>query len=201
MQTQVLKSLLTLFISTPFFFGFSQEKNTQEITLAYGNYTSNELLSVIEDFSLIFLTNGKATSDNYRFSGASSINYSYAIKDNLMLGVEAAYERIKKDLFVEKTKVAEQTDNALSIGAHAKYSYIANPKFRMYSGLAAGYVTIQGTSKPESGTNYKASKGNTGRFRYHLTGFGFRYGKKAAVVAELGFGYKGILNVGFNYRF
>ena len=118
-----------------------------------------------------------------------------------MLGVEAAYERIKKDLFVGKTKVAEQTDNALSIGAHAKYSYIANPKFRMYSGLAAGYVTIQGTSKPESGTNYKASKGNTGRFGYHLTGFGFRYEKKAAVVAELGFGYKGILNVGFNYRF
>lgn len=96
MQIEILKYLLTLFISTPYFFGFSQEKKTQEITLAYGNYTSNELLSVIEDFSLIFLTNGKATSDNYRFSSASSVNYSYAIKDNLMLGVEAAYERIKK---------------------------------------------------------------------------------------------------------
>ena len=71
----------------------------------------------------------------------------------------------------------------------------------MYSGLSAGYVNIQGTSKHESGTSYKASKGNRGRFGYHLTGFGFCYGKKAAVVAELGLGYKGILNVGFNYRF
>lgn len=96
----------------------------------------------MSEFSLILVTVGTLTSHNQKYYGASYINYSYAIKDNLILGVEAAYERIKKDLFVEKTKVAEQTDNALSIGAHAKYSYIANPKFRMYSGLAAGYVTI-----------------------------------------------------------
>jgi hypothetical protein len=28
----------------------------------------------------------------------------------------------------------------------------------------------------------------------------FGMGKKAAVVAELGFGYKGIINIGFNYQ-
>jgi hypothetical protein len=201
MKTQILKPLLILLLESTFFNGFSQEKNTQELTLGYGSVTTNEIQNFLSEFSLILVTVGTLTSDNQKYSGASYINYSYAIEDNFMIGLEAAYERITKNNFVGKTKIAEQTDNALSIGASARYSYISNPKFRMYSGLAAGYITVQAKSEPVKGSGYKAEKGNTGQFGYHLTGFGFRYGKKAAVVAELGFGYKGILNVGFNYRF
>jgi hypothetical protein len=201
MKTQILKPLLILLLASTFFNGFSQEKNTQELTLGYGSVTTNEIQNFLSEFSLILVTVGTLTSDNQKYSGASYISYSYAIEDNFMIGLEAAYERITKNNFVGKTKIAEQTDNALSIGASARYSYISNPKFRMYSGLAAGYITVQAKSEPVKGSGYKAEKGNTGQFGYHLTGFGFRYGKKAAVVAELGFGYKGILNVGFNYRF
>jgi hypothetical protein len=118
-----------------------------------------------------------------------------------MIGLEAAYERITKDTYVGKTKVTDQTNNALNMGVSARYNYISNPKFRMYFGLAAGYITVQAKSEPVKGSGYKAEKGNTGQFGYHITGLGFRYGKKAAVIGELGFGYKGILNIGFNYQF
>jgi hypothetical protein len=60
---------------------------------------------------------------------------------------------------------------------------------------------VQGKSEPENGSVYKGDKGNTGQFGYHLTAFGFQCGKKGAVIAELGFGYKGVLNIGFNYKF
>ena len=111
------------------------------------------------------------------------------------------YQRISKDIYLVNDKDGRQVDNSFTIVANAKYSYISNPKFRMYSGLAAGYNTIQANFDPEKGSTSKATKGNKGAFGYHLTAFGFRYGKKAAVIAELGFGYKGILNVGFNYKF
>lgn len=201
MKTQILKPFLILLFASTFFNGFSQEKNTQELTLGYGSATSNELQDFFSEFTLIIVTGGTLTSRNQKYSGASYINYSYAIKDNFMIGLEAAYERITKDTYVSKTKVADQTNNALSMGASARYNYISNPKFRMYFGLAAGYITVQAKSEPVKGSGYKAEKGNTGQFGYHITGLGFRYGKKAAVIGELGFGYKGILNIGFNYQF
>jgi hypothetical protein len=107
---------------------------------------------------LIILTVGTVGSKDHTYSGASYINFSYAIKDNFTVGVEAAYERITKNIYVLNTKIAKQTNNALSMGANAKYSYITNPNFRMYSGLAAGYTTVQGKSEPENGSVYKGIK-------------------------------------------
>ena len=194
MRTQILKSLLTLFIVSTFFYSHAQEQGTKELTLGYGTVTTNEILDVIlNDFLLSGLTGGLYKTKNHTYSGASYVNFSYAIKNNFLIGAEVVYQRISKDIYLVNDKDGRQVDNSFTIGANAKYSYISNPKFRMYSGLAAGYNTIQANFDPE--------KGNKGAFGYHLTAFGFRYGKKAAVIAELGFGYKGILNVGFNYKF
>ncbi|MDA9201939.1 hypothetical protein N9O58_03435 [Flavobacteriaceae bacterium] len=202
MRTQILKSLLTLFIVSTFFYSHAQEQGTKELTLGYGTVTTNEILDVIlNDFLLSGLTGGLYKTKNHTYSGASYVNFSYAIKNNFLIGAEVVYQRISKDIYLVNDKDGRQVDNSFTIGANAKYSYISNPKFRMYSGLAAGYNTIQANFDPEKGSTSKATKGNKGAFGYHLTAFGFRYGKKAAVIAELGFGYKGILNVGFNYKF
>lgn len=202
MRTQILKSLLTLFIVSTFFYSHAQEQGTKELTLGYGTVTTNEILDVIlNDFLLSGLTGGLYKTKNHTYSGASYVNFSYAIKNNFLIGAEVVYQRISKDIYLVNDKDGRQVDNSFTIVANAKYSYISNPKFRMYSGLAAGYNTIQANFDPEKGSTSKATKGNKGAFGYHLTAFGFRYGKKAAVIAELGFGYKGILNVGFNYKF
>ena len=201
MRTQILKSLLTLFIVSTFFYSHAQEQGTKELTLGYGTVTTNEILDVIlNDFLLSGLTGGLYKTKNHTYSGASYVNFSYAIKNNFLIGAEVVYQRISKDIYLVNDKDGRQVDNSFTIGANAKYSYISNPKFRMYSGLAAGYNTIQANFDPEKGSTSKATKGNKGAFGYHLTAFGFRYGKKAAVVAELGFGYKGIINIGFNYQ-
>ena len=156
---------------------------------------------ILNDFLLSGLTGGLYKTKNHTYSGASYVNFSYAIKNNFLIGAEVVYQRISKDIYLVNDKDGRQVDNSFTIGANAKYSYISNPKFRMYSGLAAGYNTIQANFDPEKGSTSKATKGNKGAFGYHLTAFGFRYGKKAAVLAELGFGYKGIINIGFNYKF
>ena len=202
MRTQILKSLLTLFIVSTFFYSHAQEQGTKELTLGYGVASTNAIVDVLaNDFILPAFTGGNYKTKNQTYSGASYINFSYAIKNDFLIGAEVVYERISKDIYSGTTNDGRQIDNSFTIGANAKYSYISNSKFRMYSGLAGGYNTIQANFDPEKGSTSKATKGNKGAFGYHLTAFGFRYGKKAAVIAELGFGYKGILNVGFNYKF
>lgn len=201
MRTQILKPLLTLFIVSTFFYSHAQEQGTKELTLGYGVASTNAIVDVLSnDFILPAFTRGLHETKNQTYSGASYINFSYAIKNDLLIGAEVVYERISKDIYSGTTNEGRQIDNSFTIGANAKYSYISNPKFRMYSGLAGGYNTIQANFDPEKGSTSKATKGNKGAFGYHLTAFGFRYGKKAAVVAELGFGYKGIINFGFNYQ-
>lgn len=201
MRTQKLKQLLTLFIVSTFFYCHAQEQGTKELTLGYGVASVNSIVDVLtNDFLLPAFTGCSYKTKNHTYSGASYINYSYAIKDNFLIGAEGVYERISKDIYSGSTKDGRQVDNSFTLAANAKYSYISNPKFRMYSGLAAGYNTIQANFDPAKGSTSKATKGNKGAFGYHLTAFGFRYGKKAAVVAELGFGYKGIINIGFSYQ-
>lgn len=201
MRTQILKPLLTLFIVSTFFYSHAQEQGTKELTLGYGVASTNAIVDVLSnDFILPAFTGGLHETKNQTYSGASYINFSYAIKNDFLIGAEVVYERISKDIYSGTTNEGRQIDNSFTIGANAKYSYISNPKFRMYSGLAGGYNIIQANFDPEKGSTSKATKGNKGAFGYHLTAFGFRYGKKAAVVAELGFGYKGIINIGFNYQ-
>ena len=43
MRTQILKSLLTLFIVSTFFYSHAQEQGTKELTLGYGTAPSNEI--------------------------------------------------------------------------------------------------------------------------------------------------------------
>ena len=70
----------------------------------------------------------------------------------------------------------------------------------MYSGLGVGYTTTQLKFRPAENSLSKASKENSGLFSFHVTTLGFRFGKKAAITGELGFGYKGIANIGFSYQ-
>ena len=56
----------------------------------------------------------------------------------------------------------------------------------MYSGIGLAYV-----STDEFNNN----------FSFQATALGFRVGKKLAAFAELGFGYKGIAQIGASYQF
>ena len=198
MKNQIRIFSIIIFFTISFYGVHAQTAKTSELGLGYGIASSNELGSLLGDFVVGIATGAKAT--NHKYSGASFVNYSYAIQDNFLVGGELVYERITKDIVRGSTKDGKQTDNAFTIAATGKYSYISKPKFRMYSGVGLGYTTIQGNFDPVKGSTSKASKGNDGQFGFHVTGLGFRFGNKVAFNAELGFGYKGIFNFGLNYQ-
>ena len=141
MRTQILKPLLTLFIVSTFFYSHAQEQGTKELTLGYGVASTNAIVDVLSnDFILPAFTGGLHETKNQTYSGASYINFSYAIKNDFLIGAEVVYERISKDIYSGNTNEGRQFDNSFTIGANPKYSYISNPKFRMCSGLAGDII-------------------------------------------------------------
>lgn len=84
----------------------------------------------------------------------------------------------------------------------ANFIYLDNPNISLYSGisLGPGYIKIANVvdeailKKIENylGTAYIAS---------HINLFGIRYGKDFGVTLESGFGHKGLVHFGVDYRF
>ncbi len=179
MKTQIKKSLLPILFFSAFFAAHSQEAKTNELTLGYGAVTTSSIIDGYTNFLLLPVAlGGSYRVDNYTYSVGSYLSYSHALKNSFSIGADLVYERISKDVFTRNTKNGRQIDNNFTIAAHAKYSYIANPKFRMYSGLGAGYTTTQAKFTPAKGSLYKADKENSGFFNFHVTALGFRFGKK-----------------------
>lgn len=176
----------------------AQSAQTQEIGLGYGIGSTNSIASLFNELLVAGIVGAKI--ENQKYYGVSFVNYSYAIKDNFSVGGEFAYERITKDITLSNALEGRQTDNSLTLAAIGKYSYISNPKFRLYSGIGLGYTLVQGKYNPEKGSSSKVSKDSDGHFGFQITGLGFRFGNTIALNAELGFGYKGVFNIGINYR-
>ncbi len=121
-------------------------------------------------------------------NGVLNVSCKYAIADKWHLGVDFAHEKIffeqAPDVFYIYGGVKQI--NAYTIGTKINFTYIDYPFFKMYSGIAIAYSNL-----PIMRHNISA----------HLTGCGFRIGRKLAIQAEIGHGYRGKFNTGLNFQF
>ncbi|MFT7073036.1 MAG: hypothetical protein ACJAX3_002028, partial [Patiriisocius sp.] len=74
----------------------------------------------------------------------------------------------------------------ITFALETDYRYVSKPSFQMYSGVGLAYFTSD-----EYNTNLS----------FQVNALGFRVGKKLAAYAELGFGYRGMINVGASLQF
>nr|WP_315028735.1 outer membrane beta-barrel protein [uncultured Chryseobacterium sp.] len=170
--------LLSLLIGSSLF--KSQTKGSSEIKISYGLGTSTDFINT---FNTIFtLGYGPYEKKN---SGAFIIEYNYAVKDRWVVGADLVYQQMTREYLDESS---EKSHN-YTVAVKSDYNYISKPKFRMYSGLGLG-LTMEKSSNPSQ---------NMSHFNFQLTGLGIRLGGRLGVNAELGFGYKGIVNAGLAY--
>ena len=188
---------------------FAQSQGTSEINVSLGVVTFEDFRISIEDVSSSLVTSlisGQELtySDGGRLTGYT-VHYGYAIKDQWMLGASLAYQTVNRKLLVDTKESGESSSAVYSFGIETNYRYISNPNFQMYSGLGAGYAFGNTSFTIDDSTLAFKDENNTTNsidyFTFQITALGFRVGKKLAVFAELGFGYKGILNGGISYQF
>ncbi|SKB28670.1 hypothetical protein [Maribacter arcticus] len=176
MKILKITSLLFLFMAFCIHSIQAQTKGSNQISMSYGAF------SVYEYASMFF--------EDIESKGIASLNYKYAVKDRFMVGAAISYEALTghtNDVLVAfGAEDTEREFTNITFAVETDYRYVSKPSFQMYSGIGVAYFTSD-----QYDTNLS----------FQINALGFRVGKKLAAYAELGFGYKGMAQLGASYQF
>jgi len=174
----------------------SQERPNQ-FSAGYGVITIDEELAIIESVISSVITVGNYNLENQQMSGAFVFTYNYALSKIVHLGGAFVYENITEDVMVSKEKKGEFKRDFYTIAAEGRFSYLNASFFQMYSGVGAGvtfntdkFISTDGSENSDSQTH----------FNFQINLLGLRVGNAFGAYAELGYGYKGIVNAGISVR-
>jgi len=170
----------------------AQQKGSVDISLGYGFVSSNEIGVAIFNFQASLWSwiagsvvdrEGYAIS-NYKDRGPLGLSLKLTPSDRLTIGGYLSYERITADFTLFEGISGNWWYNFVTTAIEMDYRYVSKEKFQMYFTLGAGATFLGDTYYPN----------------FQVNALGFRFGKTAAVFAEFGLGYKGIVNVGLSFQ-
>jgi hypothetical protein len=189
--------LLSIFASLSFILASqAQEKGSSDLSVNIGFATSTELSNLFTDILVSGFTGNQIKTGDIKAGPTFGVTYRYAIANRWMVQADGFYQKMSQDIYVNNTKEGKANYTYITVGLGTDYRYISNNFFQMYSGVAVGY-----TSENIKNSGAQNSADGDGFINYQVNALGFRVGKKFAAFAELGFGYKGIINTGVSYQF
>lgn len=178
----------------------AQEKGISEVKAGYGYFTSTQTIYDFgEMFQFVFSFDNESY-ENEKSTGAIYFGYNYAVSDRFTIGGVFAYEQINADTKSGNDKVGKMKSTFYTVAIESCYHYFLKENFSMYSGLGLGYSFGNTNFVPSSSSIEKPFKNNANTPNFHITGFGVKFGKKFGGFAEVGFGYKGLINAGISLK-
>lgn len=182
----------------------TERPSIHEIRFGYGWLTSN---GVIDGSTEMLGTAAGAdqTYGNESRSGAFALSYRCRLMPKFRLGATFAYEKITKDylyrlpdegmqLFTTKGK-----NRFLTLTVDTQFTYLQSPSgvFSLYWAACAGITfhrqRLEGLDPSRRGRT---------RFAYQFSPLGMTLGaKQLGIFGEVGFGYRGVFQLGFYARF
>lgn len=194
MKKSLLTTVTVLFMSFTLLMG--QETKPNAVTLSYGVASTDEIMSIWGD---VFGSIVGYSREEVKTSGVIILNYNRDIAKLWSIGGGLAYEQSVGNAYILGNKVGKDNRYYLTIALEGRINYLKKPIFNLYSGLGLGYTIAKGTITYDDKS--PDTKQDFSHVNYQITAVGFRVGKDLAGVAEVGFGYKGIANIGVSYRF
>jgi hypothetical protein len=188
------KIFLTAFLLSIISIGASAQEKKHEVTAGFGLGTTTEFVDALADIIVSGLTNNAYSSDK-TYSGVFHLGYKYGITNRFAAGGTFVYEDIKSDTYVEKDKIGKFRNNYYTFAAEAEYKYLRSGSFTLYGLLGAGATIYR--QKYTANDNSKNESNSNVHFNFQVSPIGIKLGKNIGAFAEAGFGYKGILSVGF----
>jgi len=165
-----------------------------QIEISYGCLSTNHFLSLLwNNFNKSMNYNveqhdSNTFADFYKSSGNINISYKFRPLKKFYVGVSFICDFNHATLTNKnRTNFGRVDFVCYTIAIEAKYLYLNSKLVQLYGFLGAGYT-------------FSANKDvATSRFfNGQLTPIGIRVGKKIGGFAEIGFGYKGVANVGLS---
>jgi hypothetical protein len=149
--------------------------------------------------------------ENINYSGAFIIDYNYCVSKRLKVGGNITYDYRKTDKSGTYSYPLPWPNNDQSVtenirditkdywlmfGPQLGYDYIRNEKFSL--GSLVGLSFVWNTEKINGSIiNSKTSQLD---FFFHVEALNFLWGKKHGLTGQLGFGHKGLVSLGYFFK-
>ena len=177
-----------------------------EIYLQYGTPSLMELTTILSPNFHDEVTNGETR--NQKFSGIAAIGYNFFVHPRVSIGLDFGYGYGSSDMYISDVD---------EFGPAGEPQYICKAVVMNYSCHLSGAFTYwqQGPMECSGalylGVNYmdesvrdavsdELEPNDHLNFSFHITAVKFRYGDMIGGFAELGFGYRGLVNVGLSIK-
>lgn len=178
-----------------------------EVYVQYGTPSIIELTTILNSE---YRSEGyDGDSRNHKFSGIAAVGYSFFVHPRVSVGLDFGYGYGSADMYITDSDAAPVTSpifvcrsaiNSYSAHVSASYTYWQQGPMECSGALYLG-VSYQDESIERGNEDYFIPEANDRlRFSYHITAIKFRYGETFGGFAELGFGYRGLLNVGLSIK-
>ena len=166
------------------------QQATQDLKISYGFAPSPAVGAAF--WHQLFGSNG-----SLRTVGPVGLEYTYHLSDRAALGVSGSYAQITY-------RETSGSTSASAVKRQSKY-YTLLPQLQVYLGnkekLEAYSAVALGVSYERFTANQEMdSSERNWIMAYQVTGMGIRTKARTAFSAEIGYGYKGILNLGISRR-
>lgn len=178
-----------------------------EIYIQYGSPTILELVTMLK---------APTSFENYEtanqiFTGTPGFGYNFFLREDLSIGIFGGYSFAQSDICVVKDGEVGKAIYSQGVKNYvgqlsANWTYFQSGPLTMESGLYLGVsymdrdITRAENLKEEVASKVPKSNEQV-KAAYHITVCKLRYGNTFGVFGELGFGYRGLVNLGLSVKF
>lgn len=192
------KIVLSILILTTVCLGLSaQDLKRHEINLGVGILSSNQFIDALTQV-IVSSIPYNVKLENSTSYGAIHVAYRYSIIRRLSLGGIFVYDYNNADAVQMDIKRGKFNNHYITLAAEVDFKYIDREKFKLYSLVGVGATLLHQVYHDNFISN--TEKNSNVFFNFQITPIGIKFGNTFGGLAELGFGYKGIITAGFVYR-
>lgn len=166
-----------------------------EFQVGYGPFTRHQFFGDLIRFSGSTIFQYPLSS--LSFGRSIAFSYHYQPRRRVAFGGNASFGVNNADENRNWFETGDYKSNHLVVSFETQIFYLQKPTFTLYSLVGAGGLFLWKKDQTYTTGRNETYAWPTGQ----ITPVGVRVGKGLGIFAELGYGYKGLVNVGFSGRF
>ena len=173
-----------------------------EVYAGFGLLNDNQILAMATDIFSTIVTLGYLVQPGSYKAFTPFAGYRYWFTKRFVLGGTFAYDvnSVKVYNADHRDQMREINRYYMTFAVEPTFNYVCQPSWQLYGSFGLG-LTIVHFADAVFDDGRKANVSRVPYVNVHATPVGVRFGKEFGGFVEIGYGYKGILNAGINYRF
>ena len=186
----------TAFLVLITFSGFAQDKGKNQISVSVGIFPTEDIAyDMTTRFFRIFVPSHRSTT----ISGECIfLTYKYFVSERFAVGGAVGYNNDAMRGRYQLWEAPKYNSKTFTMAGEVDFYYLKKRNLSLYALGGIGFFFVK--SKYYDNSSVIATGKNLD-ITMQLTPIGLRFGKSFGGFAEVGYGYKGIVNMGVNVKF